>query len=104
MPYLIDGHNLIPKLGLCLDLPDDEMQLVAILQNSCRIQRGMRILEAVKAHFIRPGTTADSAILSRLKHLGRSARNWTVVSSDRQVQAGARAARTQVLSSETFAG
>ena len=30
MPYLIDGHNLIPKVGLHLDSPDDEMELVAI--------------------------------------------------------------------------
>jgi predicted RNA-binding protein with PIN domain len=119
MPYLIDGHNLIPKLGLRLDLPDDEMQLVVILQDFCRIQRRqvevffdnappgqarVRRLGAVKAHFIRAGATADSAILSRLKRLGRSARNWTVVSSDRQVQADARSARAQVLTSEAFAG
>ena len=28
MPYLIDGHNLIPKLGLRLDSPDDENAVV----------------------------------------------------------------------------
>ena len=37
MPYLIDGHNLIPKLGLRLDSVDDEMELVAILQEFCRL-------------------------------------------------------------------
>jgi len=119
MPYLIDGHNLIPKLGLRLDSPDDEMQLVAILQEFCRIQRrqvevyfdnappgqaGRRDFGSVKAHFIRSGSSADAAILSRLRRLGRAARNWTVVSSDRQVQAEANSARAQVLSSEAFAG
>ncbi len=32
MWYLIDGHNLIPKLGLRLDDPEDEMALVRLLQ------------------------------------------------------------------------
>ena len=39
MPYLIDGHNLIPKLGLRLDSMDDEMELIAILQEFCRVER-----------------------------------------------------------------
>jgi predicted RNA-binding protein with PIN domain len=118
VPYLIDGHNLIPKLGLRLDSIDDEMELIAILQEFCRIERrqvevyfdgaptpqaGTRKLGAVSAHFVRLGATADSAIRSRLKKLGRSAKNWIVVSSDRQVQAEARAAHAEVLSSESFA-
>jgi len=119
MPYLIDGHNLIPKLGLRLDSIDDEMELVAILQEFCRLERrqvevffdgapaphaGTRKLGAVTAHFIRLGTTADNAILNRLKRLGKGARNWIVVSSDRQVQAEARAAHAEVTSSDSFAG
>jgi uncharacterized protein len=121
MPYLIDGHNLIPKLGLRLDAVDDEMELIAILQEFCRIERmpagrmevffdgapttqaGTRKLGAVTAHFVRLGTTADDAIRNRLKRLGRNARNWTVVSSDRQVQAEARAAFAEVISSDAFA-
>ena len=31
MPYLIDGHNLIPKMGLKLADLDDEMQLIELL-------------------------------------------------------------------------
>jgi len=119
MPYLIDGHNLIPKLGLRLDSIDDEMELIAILQEFCRLGRkqvdvffdgapaphaGTRKLGAVTAHFVRLGTTADDAIRNRLKALGRSARNWTVVSSDRQVQANARTAQAEVVSSDAFAG
>jgi predicted RNA-binding protein with PIN domain len=119
MPYLIDGHNLIPKLGLRLDSVDDEMELVALLQEFCRLeqrqvevffdgapayQAGMRKLGRVTAHLVRTGTTADDAIRARLQRLGRSARNWTVISSDRQVQAEARAVHAEVISSESFAG
>jgi predicted RNA-binding protein with PIN domain len=119
MPYLIDGHNLIPKLGLRLDSIDDEMELIAILQEFCRMehrqlevffdgapinQAGSRKLGAVTAHFVRLGNTADNAIRNRLKQLGKSAKNWSVVSSDRQVQAEAGAARAEVISSDSFAG
>jgi len=119
MPYLIDGHNLIPRLpGLSLAEPDDEMHLVQLLQDYCRRQRKRaeiffdnappgqpraRSFGLVVARFVRSGQTADDAIRSRLERLGAEARNWTVVSSDQQVQRAARAARAQVLASETFA-
>ena len=33
MPYLIDGHNLIPCMhGMSLDQLDDEMRLIDILE------------------------------------------------------------------------
>jgi len=120
MPYLIDGHNLIPKLpGLSLRAVDDELQLIDWLKNFARSERrqvevffdgappgfsGSRRYGRVTAHFIRQGRTADEAIRLRLRQLGKAARNWTVVSSDHQVQAEARAAAAQVLSSEEFAG
>lgn len=118
MPFLIDGHNLIPKLGLSLRSVDDEMQLVARLQDFCRAERkqvevyfdgapagqtGTRRLGLVTAHFVRLGSTADAAIRARLKSLGRAARNWTVVTSDRAVQADARAVGAAVVSSDEFA-
>ena len=118
MPYLVDGHNLIPKVGLRLDSFDDEMELVTILQEFSRLHRrqvevyfdgapadqaGTRKLGTVKAHFVRAGTTADNAIARRLKKMRRAAKNWTVVSSDRQVQANARATQAEVLSSDEFA-
>jgi uncharacterized protein len=118
MPYLIDGHNLIPKLGLRLDSMDDEMELVNILQDYCRLSRktvevyfdgaptphaGTRKLGTVTAHFVQLGSTADHAICRRLKSMGKSARNWTVVTSDRQVQAEARAVQAEVISSDSFA-
>ena len=118
MPYLIDGHNLIPKLGLRLDSIDDETELISILKEFCRLTRkqievffdgapsphaGTRKFGAVSAHFVRLGTTADNAIRNKVKSLGKSARNWIVVSSDRQVQAEARAAQAEVVSSDSFA-
>jgi predicted RNA-binding protein with PIN domain len=119
MPYLIDGHNLIPKLGLRLDSMDDEQELIAILQEYARLERkkqvevyfdgappsqaGTRRQGLVTAHFVPLGTTADNAIRRRLNKLGKSARNWTVVSSDRQVQTEARSFRAAVLSSDEFA-
>lgn len=118
MPYLIDGHNLIPKIGLRLDSMDDEMELVKRLQEFSRLRRqpvevyfdgappgqaGTRKLGAVRAHFIRLGQSADSAIRARLSGMGKAARNWTVISSDREVQSAARAHQAQTVSAEEFA-
>ena len=120
MPYIIDGHNLIPKVpGMSLRDIDDEIQLVQLLQEYCRTNRkkvevyfdnappgspGARNYGSVLARFIRQGETADQAILKKLKRLGGEARNWTVVSSDREVQVNARAARAKTLTAESFAG
>jgi predicted RNA-binding protein with PIN domain len=119
MPYLIDGHNLIPKIpGLNLQALDDEEQLIKLLQEYCRRQRkqvevffdnappgGVRARNfgLVIARFVRQGSTADQAIRERLNRLGKLARNWTVVSSDLTVQAWARAAQARPLPSEAFA-
>ena len=117
MPYLVDGHNLIPKLGLRLDSLDDEEQLISRLQEFCRLRRAQvevffdgappghaatRKAGTLTAHFIRQGSTADTAIENRLSRLGKSARNWTVVSSDGRVQSAGRAVHASVLSSEEF--
>ncbi len=124
MRYLIDGHNLIPKIpGLSLEAVDDEQQLIELLQEFCRRsgsrlrstwlevffdqappgQAGTRRYGMVTAHFVRQGMTADQAIIQGLKRLGKQARNYTVVSSDHQVQNAALWARAGVLSSEAFA-
>ena len=118
MPYLIDGHNLIPKVGLRLDSPDDEMELVAILQEFARLRRqqvevyfdgapigqaGTQSLGTIRTHFVRLGHTADEAIQSRLNKMAKDARNWTIVSSDREIQSAARVAHAQFISSEEFA-
>ena len=119
MSYLIDGHNLIPKIpSLSLQDIDDEIQLIKVLQDFCR-QRGRRVevyfdnappgeprtqkYGLVTAHFIRQGGSADAAIRSRLKKIGRSARNSTVVTSDRAVAAASIEAGARVISSDDFA-
>ena len=119
MPYIIDGHNLIPKIpGLRLDDLDDELQLVKLLQDFCRVKRknvevffdqapagssGARTYGCVVARFVRQGRTADQAIQEKLRRLGREARNWTVVSSDHEVRRSARAARAKSMRVEEFA-
>lgn len=117
MPYLIDGHNLIPKAGISLASPDDEMELVAALQEFARISRlevevffdgappgeaRSRRFGKVTAHFVPLGATADAAIKARLKKLAKAARTWVVVTSDRDVQLASRAAGARVVSSEEF--
>jgi len=118
MPLLIDGHNLIPKLGLRLASIDDELELVAILNEYARLERkqievyfdgapaahaGTRKSGNVTAHFVLLGQTADDAIRKHLKRLGKRAKNYQVVSSDRQVQAETRAAQAEIISSDSFA-
>ena len=119
MPYLIDGHNLIPKLGLRLTDFDDELVLLEQLNEFCRISRRGQVevyfdnapqgypetrrSGLVTAHFVRKPLIADEAIRLRLKKLGRAAKNWTVVSSDHRVQNEARAAGARVISSDEFA-
>ena len=117
MPYLVDGHNLIPKVGLHLNSPDDEMELVAILKEFARLKRqqvevyfdgapigqaGTRKLGTVRAHFVPLGQTADSAIRLRLKKMEKDAKNWIIVSSDHEVQSAARVVRAQIVTSEEF--
>jgi uncharacterized protein len=117
MPYLIDGHNLIPKLGLRLEDLDDELELVRLLQDFARVKRqqvevyfdgapagmaGMRKIGTVKAHFVRQGQTADSAMRKRLESMGNSAKNWVIVSSDHEVQSAARVHQSQFIRSEEF--
>ncbi len=119
MPYLIDGHNLIPKIsGLSLREINDEVQLIELLLEFCRRRRKQaevffdnnpsgqprsQNFTLVVARYVRQGQTADDAIQKRLVHLGRNARNWTVVSSDQAVQTSARAAHAHYISSEVFA-
>ena len=120
MSYIIDGHNLIPKLpGLSLQSLDDEQELIKLLQDFCRLSRkqvevyfdkaalgspGAAQYGVVTVRFARHGQTADQAIAARLKKMGRSARNSTVVSSDLAVQNNARSVRASVMTSDEFAG
>jgi predicted RNA-binding protein with PIN domain len=119
VPYLIDGHNLIPNIpGLRLDNPNDESQLIRLLQAFCQVRKqkaevffdraapgsaGKQVYGLVSAHFIARSSNADQAIRARLAHLGKAAHNWSVVSSDREVQSAARSAGAKVMSAAEFA-
>lgn len=117
--YLIDGHNLIPKIpGMSLSAVDDEMALIRLLQTYARSRRrsvevyfddappgqaGTRSYGMIRAHFVPASSDADTAIRRRLHEMGRRARNVTVITSDRQVQAEAHAHQAAVIPSEDFA-
>lgn len=118
MPYIVDGHNLIPKVGLRLNAEDDELALVEMLREFCRVKKAKvevyfdgappghantRKFGYVTAHFVRQGRTADQAIHARLRKMGRSAKNWIVVSSDHEVKTSARSVGAKRLSSNEFA-
>jgi hypothetical protein len=96
---------------------DDEEQLIGLLQVFQRVRRAKvevffdkapagqartKSYGNVTAHFVRQGLPADEAIIQRLRRLGKDARNWSVVSSDRHVQAEANALQAQVISSDDF--
>jgi predicted RNA-binding protein with PIN domain len=102
-----------------LQPPDDENELIALLQEFCRLRRAQvevyfdgappgfatvrKVGGTVTVRFVRQGASADSAIEARLRQLEKKARNWTVVSSDGRVQRAAQAAHAGTLTSEKFA-
>ncbi|TFH33449.1 MAG: hypothetical protein E4G99_11390 [Anaerolineales bacterium] len=119
MPFLIDGHNLIAAMpGISLSDLDDERALVQHLAHFARrtrrsitvyFDRGSLLAPnlsggaGVKVHFVRSPRTADDALRAHLERLNREASNWTVVSSDREVQRAARQAGARVVDSQSFA-
>lgn len=119
MTYIVDGHNLIPKIaGLSLSEMDDETRLIQLLVAFCQ-KKKVRVIVffdkaapgrqgatkhgAVTAYFVPEKQTADDAIHRYLASQRRETGNLTVVSSDRQVQSDARAMRARILSAEAFA-
>jgi len=110
---------LIPKIpGFSLADLDDEMRLVRLLQGFALTRQqsvevffdraaigksGARTFGRVTARFMQASRTADSGIARRLKQLKGAAKNWKVVTSDRQVQAEARSAGADVIASDEFA-
>ena len=119
MPYLIDGHNLIPKIkGLHLDQLDDEQSLLSLLEKYFKRIRKEAVVYFDKAslssrldfnsaflnaHFVHAPSTADEAIILQLQKLGGDAKNYTVVTSDHWVADKSRAVGASLVSSENFA-
>ncbi len=119
MAYIIDGHNLIPKIpGFSLQDIDDENRLILLLQAYARQTRKTCIIYfdkaqpgqihkqkagLVTAYFVTQNQTADMAIQAHLIRLGQTARNWTVVSSDQAVINSAHLYHARSIKSEAFA-
>ena len=118
MTLVIDGHNLVPKIpGMRLTDLDDESELIQLVQQYCRLRRnnaelffdgalpgmpGVKTGGLVHVHNVPKGMTADQAIVDFLSARGKAARNYTLVSSDRRVQAEARSLGCTILSSDQF--
>ena len=118
MPYLIDGHNLIPLLGLRLSDPEDEAKLSLLLQRYfARTGRNGTVYfdhqapgaatgissRHLTVRFIAPPRSADDAIRAHVSRLHGEARNWTVVSNDQAIRRAAERAGTRWLSASAFA-
>ena len=119
MPFLIDGHNLIPYIrGLSLSQLDDELALLDLLEGYFKKERKKAVVfydraapggekeirrGFVTAHFTRPPLNADQAIRNAVKGLGRTSANYTVITSDNEVGDRAQRLGARVLSSAKFA-
>lgn len=119
MQYIIDGHNLIPHVReLSLQDLDDEQALIEVLTPFLRAtssralvffdraapgHEGKRNFGLVQAVFVPASQSADAAIENHIQKLGASARNQTLVSSDRRVQAAGRSRYMTILTSAELA-
>jgi predicted RNA-binding protein with PIN domain len=120
MHYLIDGHNLIARMpDISLDDPYDEVKLVLRLQSWAAARRHRRITvifdgglpggkslhfsnALVKVLFASVGYTADALLIKRIKKV-KNPPEYTLISSDQEIIAEARARRMPYLLSEAFA-
>lgn len=118
MKMIVDGHNLIPKIpGMSLKQIDDEYRLVEILQEYARVARrkievffdnapagksGTRMAGTVRVNYVPSITTADEAIILRVRKAGKLSGELTVVSSDQHVQTQCRLQGAKTMSSESF--
>ncbi len=119
MIYLIDGHNLIPKLkGISLDDPDDEEQLIQRLDQFIKLKKGRLEIYfdgapygfghtihrgRMTIQFVAKPSSADDAIINKICKVKSTASNYTVVSSDRRILSEAKARGFRTQTSELFA-
>ena len=119
MHLLVDGHNLIGQMpGLSLADPDDEAPLVLLLRGSAARKRGRQVVvvfdrgvyghpqqldgSGVSCYFAKSPQDADTQLIRRLRALRRP-REWTLVSSDRQVRRVAEECGVRVIGAREFA-
>ena len=116
--YLIDGHNLIPKIpGLSLSDLNDEEQLIELLVSFSKNTRSKievyfdkasigsdkkKVIGHVKVVYVSIGFRADDVIIKKLLGLKKEAKNWVVVTSDRQIISAASSVHAKVIRSEDF--
>ena len=119
MPLLVDGHNLIGQIpGLKLSDADDEGELVMLLRRYSTAKRSRQVVVVfdhgvyghphkldgygITCYFARSPQDADAQLIKRLHALKRP-REWTLVTSDRQVARVAEERGVKVISSHEFA-
>jgi predicted RNA-binding protein with PIN domain len=118
MPFLIDGHNLIPHIrGLGLDDPDDEQKLIELLRAYLvRVdKKGVVIFDrglpggagkwsnsVLDVRFAQLPKNADDLIRDRLAK-ERNPRGLVVVTADREIVAAAQQAGATVRRPAEFA-
>src|SRR5262249_5287013 len=119
MPVLIDGHNLIGQIpGMSLADPDDEGDLVMLLRRYTTARRGRKVIVVfdhgvyghpqrldgygVTCYFARSPQDADVQLIKRIRAL-KHPRDWTLITSDRQVARAAEERGVRVISSHEFA-
>jgi predicted RNA-binding protein with PIN domain len=117
--FVIDGHNLIPKVpGITLQDDEDENRLIEMVNEFCRLSRSQVELffdgapplhppakksGLVHPHFVRQGYAADDAIIEFV-HKNQNPENiFTVVSSDQRVISAVKHGGAEVMTSESFA-
>lgn len=119
MRYLIDGHNLIGRApGMHLGAADDEAQLASLLRAFLLRTRSTATVyfdrgdpgasdpapaAGLTVRFVPRPRSADQAILHHLARLRGQASQWTVVSSDGEIQRAAKRAGARLVPSEDFA-
>lgn len=119
MPLLIDGHNLIGQIsGISLADADDEAKLVMLLRRYATAKRARQVFVVfdhgvyghpeqldgygVSCYFARSPRDADQELIRRIKKVAHP-KEWTVVTSDRQIVRAAADRGVRVISSHAFA-
>ena len=119
MHYIIDGHNLIGKMpDISLKDPNDEVKLTMRIKSWVTESKKREVTlffdggiqgmtmnrlssRNLKVIFAPAGKTADSLIISHLRKL-KNPREYTLVTSDREIIGDAKTLRIPSLLSEEF--
>ena len=119
MHYIIDGHNLIGKMpDISLKDPNDEIKLTMRIKTWVAESKKRQVtlffdggaqgshLNRLSSHnmkviFAPSGKTADSLIISHMRKL-KNPREYTLVTSDREIIGAAQLLRIRSLLSEEF--